>query len=364
MARPRTELGCVRCQRNGVKHGANFPEGRICRRCYQRALCRRGPCSSCHETRLLPGQTETGLLLCRDCAGIIQDFHGRQCGEEDEPQRDGRCARCCLRELLAGILDDGHGAVNDRLVPLHEAICAQARPRSAIIWLRNPDVRRLLSDLATGRLPIEYASFEAHPSPKTATHLRDLFVEHGVLDPVNRDLALFEGWLARTLPATEPTALLVTTMDCHALNPLLAEAQSVPTATEVVCIRSLPPGWTLGRVQAFRGTSVITLGNDRAGSGALQLTLTGHCAVGRAAPVRAPAPGIRRLRALDGSRFAATWYDIFPGGCVTIELRPATQQAAADQGLAGQIPVIVGYLSRAALRDELAQRSGGRLQLN
>jgi tRNA A-37 threonylcarbamoyl transferase component Bud32/membrane-associated phospholipid phosphatase len=164
--------------------------------------------------------------------------------------------------------------------------------------------------------------------------------------------------------ATEPTALLVTTMDCRALNPLLAEAQSVPTATEVVCIRSLPPGWTLGRVQAFRGTSVITLGNDRAGSGALQLTLTGHCAAGRAAPVRAPEPGIRRLRALDGSRFAATWYDIFSGGCVTIELRPATQQLAADQGLAGQIPVIVGYLSRAALRDELAQRSRGRLQLN
>jgi hypothetical protein len=199
MARPRTELGCVRCQRTGVKHGASFPEGRICRRCYQQALRRRGPCSNCHETRLLPGQTETGLLLCRDCAGIIQDFHCRQCGEEDEPHREGRCARCCLRELLAGILDDGRGAVNEQLLPLHEAICAQARPRSAIIWLRNPAVRQLLSDLATGRLPIEHASFEAHPSPQTATHLRDLLVEQGILDPINRDLALFEGWLERTL---------------------------------------------------------------------------------------------------------------------------------------------------------------------
>jgi tRNA A-37 threonylcarbamoyl transferase component Bud32/membrane-associated phospholipid phosphatase len=165
--------------------------------------------------------------------------------------------------------------------------------------------------------------------------------------------------------ATTPaTALLVTTMDCHVLEPLLAEAQSVPTASDVMCIRSLPPGWTLGRVQAFRGTSVITLGNDRAGDSALSLTLTAHCAVARSAAVRAPEPGIRRLRAPGGARFAATWYDVFPGGCVTIELRPATQQAAADQGLAGQVPVIVGYVSRAALRDELAQRSGGRLQLN
>jgi tRNA A-37 threonylcarbamoyl transferase component Bud32/membrane-associated phospholipid phosphatase len=113
--------------------------------------------------------------------------------------------------------------------------------------------------------------------------------------------------------ATQPTALLVTNMDCHALEPLLAEAQSVPTATQVVCIRPLPPGWTLGRVQALRGTSVITLGNDRAGDGALQLTLTRHCDVGRATAVRPTEPGIRRLRALGGgARFAATWYDVFP----------------------------------------------------
>jgi tRNA A-37 threonylcarbamoyl transferase component Bud32/membrane-associated phospholipid phosphatase len=164
--------------------------------------------------------------------------------------------------------------------------------------------------------------------------------------------------------ATPAAALLVSSMDCHALPPLLAEAQSVPTASEVVCIRPLPPGWTLGRVQARRGTSVITLGNDRAGADTLQLTLTGHCAAGRSAAVRAPGPGIRRLRVVGGARFAATWYDIFPGGCVRIALRPAAQQAAVDQGLARQVPAIVGYISRAALRHDLAQRSGGRLRLN
>ncbi len=165
--------------------------------------------------------------------------------------------------------------------------------------------------------------------------------------------------------ATPATILLVSTMDCHALEPLLAEAQSVPTATEVMCIRPLPVGWTLSRIQALRGRSVITLDNDRAGGGALQLTLTGHCAVGRAAAVRTPEPGISRSRALGGgARFAATWYDVFPGGCVQIALRPATQQAAVDQGLAGQVPAIVGYISRAALRHDLAQRSGGRLRLN
>jgi hypothetical protein len=127
---------------------------------------------------------------------------------------------------------------------------------------------------------------------------------------------------------------------------------------------AMPPGWTLGRVQALRGTSVITLDNDRAGGDTLTLTLTGHCAARRTAVARAPGPGIRQQRAPGGARFAATWYDIFPGGCVQIALRPATQQAAVDQGLARQVPAIVGYISRAALRHDLAQRSAGRLQLN
>jgi tRNA A-37 threonylcarbamoyl transferase component Bud32/membrane-associated phospholipid phosphatase len=165
--------------------------------------------------------------------------------------------------------------------------------------------------------------------------------------------------------ATPSTALLVSNMDCHALEPLLAEAQSVPTATEVVCIRSLPVGWTLGRIQALRGKSVLTLGNDRAGSNALQLTLTSRCDVGPAMPVRSERPGILRFRAPGGSaRFAATWYDVFPGGCVTIELRPATRLAADARGVAGQVPVIVGYVSRATLGQDLALRSDGRLRLN
>ena len=163
-------------------------------------------------------------------------------------------------------------------------------------------------------------------------------------------------------PARE---LLVTSMDCRALEPLLVEAQSVPAATEVMCVRSLPVGWTLGKVEAFRGTSVITLDNDRAGAGALQLTLTRRCAAGGAAAVRTSPPGVTRLRAPAGpARFSATWYDLFPGGCVRIDLRPATQQAAVDRDLAGQVPAIVGYVSRAALRHGLAQLSGGRLRLN
>jgi len=92
-------------------------------------------------------------------------------------------------------------------------------------------------------------------------------------------------------------------MDCRALEPLLVEAQSVPAATEVMCVRSLPVGWTLGKVEAFRGTSVITMDNDRAGAGVLQLTLTRHCAAGGA--VRLPCRAAARAGAAVGRPAAA-----------------------------------------------------------
>lgn len=206
MGRPPCERGCARCHRTSVKHGATFPEGRICRRCYQQATRRHGPCIRCGQARLLPGQSPDGSLLCRDCAGIDQDFHCLRCGEEDEPHRGGRCARCCLRELVDDILEDGHGSANQRLLPLREAICSQAHPRSALIWLRNRHTRQLLSDLATGRLPIAHSSFQHHCSPKTAMHLRDLLVEHGVLDPFDRHVALFGQWLEQTLPSIDDPA--------------------------------------------------------------------------------------------------------------------------------------------------------------
>jgi hypothetical protein len=72
----------------------------------------------------------------------------------------------------------------------------------------------------------------------------------------------------------------------------------------------------------MRGTSVITLDNVLAGRGSLRLTLAARCQVGQAVAVRSPGPGIARFRAPDpGAGFAATWFDVFRGGCVTIALR-------------------------------------------
>jgi hypothetical protein len=190
---------CARCRRWVDRHEATWPEGRLCKRCFQRATRFHGVCPGCQQQRLLPGLDAEQRPICTDCAGIPRDFHCPRCGEEDEPHRAGLCARCCLRDDLAALLDDGTGRVRPDLLPLFEAICAQPRPRSAMIWLRNPRVHEPLRGMARGELAINHATFDRQPSPRTAMHLRELFIRHGLLEPRDRFLLLFQQWLDRKL---------------------------------------------------------------------------------------------------------------------------------------------------------------------
>jgi hypothetical protein len=77
------------------------------------------------------------------------------------------------------------------------------------------------------------------------------------------------------------TPLYVSNLACT--KPQWLEAQSVPSASLVPGLRSLPTGWTLSNATVNNGRSVLTLDNDRAGIGAMI--------------VRRPPPGTRRVRA-------------------------------------------------------------------
>ena len=219
---------CVRCDRLVPRRGVRWPEGFICNRCYQQATRRRGTCPTCHTQRLLPGRSPAGLAICAGCAGIPKDFHCTRCHQEDEPHRKGLCARCCLRDDLNVLLDDGTGRAHTRLAPLLEALCTQERPRSAMIWLRNPDVRAMLTAFANGSAPITHAAIDAMDSTRSAMHLGELLAKHGVLDDRNRVVVLFQAWLDRTLPrySTETARLLTAFATWHHLRRMRAAADA------------------------------------------------------------------------------------------------------------------------------------------
>jgi hypothetical protein len=59
--------------------------------------------------------------------------------------------------------------------------------------------------------------------------------------------------------------------------------------------------------------------------------------------------------------FTATWYDLFPGGCVTSRLHLTIDP---NGEFAAQAPQVLGFTTRTALGEALSQRSGGRLELD
>ena len=185
-----------------------MPEGRICRRCYQRATRIHGACISCGTTRLLPGLID-GEPACVDCADIPKDFRCTRCtrcGREDEPVRRGLCAHCCLTDDLSGLLAGDDGDISPIVRPLFDALSTQTLARSATIWLTvNRAAKQLLRDLATGAAPLTHDTFTTHPSPEKVLFLRQLCIEHGLLERVNFDIERFQAWVDQ-MTAAEPAS--------------------------------------------------------------------------------------------------------------------------------------------------------------
>src|SRR5215207_6242509 len=176
-------------------------------------------------------------------------------------------------------------------------------------------------------------------------------------------LVFQQGGLSLDNQDAAATPTRVGNLACTDLEPQWLLAQSVPSASLVPCLHSLPVGWMVGNVTINNGRSVIPLNHDRAGTGVLVLRLTAHCDPRGAAQVSSDRAQVQRYQRIDRltPRFEATHFDRFPGVCVTAQ---AAVPAANRAEVASQLAAIVGYTSRQALQQALDQRSGGRLRLD
>jgi hypothetical protein len=159
------------------------------------------------------------------------------------------------------------------------------------------------------------------------------------------------------------TPLYINDLDCTHLEPLWLMAQSVPSASLLPCVESRLPGWTVADVAVNDGRTVVILDHDRAGKGAVVVRLTAACDATGAVETPSPAPGVRRDQLVESlaGEFSATWYDRFPGGCVTYRLHSTSD---LEGQFANEAPSLLGFTTRAALSLALGQRSDGRLQLD
>ena len=177
--------------------------------------------------------------------------------------------------------------------------------------------------------------------------------------------ALVGGMVASNVTDNESrrTPLHAGNVSCTDLEPLWLEAQSVPSASLVPCVRILPTGWSLMQATVNDGRTVLSFGNDRAGPDAMVVRLTRGCDTRGATRVPADRPGIRRYVRIDAvsPQFLATRFDVFPGGCATTRFSaPAARRAE----LTTEAALLLDFTTRQALQQALDQRSDGRLELN
>jgi tRNA A-37 threonylcarbamoyl transferase component Bud32 len=163
--------------------------------------------------------------------------------------------------------------------------------------------------------------------------------------------------------AATRTSLYVTSLPCTDLEPLWLQAQAVPSASLVPCVRDLPVGWSLANVAVNDGRSVINLHHDRTGGEAMEARLTAGCEVAGVAEQPSGQPGVRRYQLVtrQGPAFQAVRFDVFPGGCLITRIRALP---ASRSEVMAAAPGILGFASREELSQALERRSGGRLNLD
>jgi len=144
-------------------------------------------------------------------------------------------------------------------------------------------------------------------------------------------LALIVALAALLVPATVFTLandyqhlapLHIVSLGCGEPEPLWLLAQSVPSASLIPCVRTLPPGWRVATAKAKDGLSEFTLAHDT-DSQAVIVRLTAACTTSGATQQPSNQPGARRYERTDDRTGQLTWYTVFAGGCIITPLHSA-----------------------------------------
>lgn len=137
-------------------------------------------------------------------------------------------------------------------------------------------------------------------------------------------------------------------------------AQSLPSASYLPCVRSLPQGWSTSGFRAAPGGTSFLLNSDRSPGRPVRVRLIPACRPGDASPSPPRAPGAvtyTRLTSIT-PRFAGSLYDVFPGGCVSYSFDFAM---GSQISLMEQFEQAVGLYPRQQLRLVLKHKLGVEL---
>jgi hypothetical protein len=147
---------------------------------------------------------------------------------------------------------------------------------------------------------------------------------------------------------------------------MVLEAQAVPTASLLPCVKLLPSGWSLsgGALLLRNGEARFALDSDRVGVRAVTVVLQPSCELAGATRVPSDEAGAERYERIDtltAERFTGAQLYVFPGGCVTYRF------AFTGEGRAvpiSEVTQALGFVSRADVRTAIDAFTRGRYQLD
>jgi hypothetical protein len=147
---------------------------------------------------------------------------------------------------------------------------------------------------------------------------------------------------------------------------VILEAQAVPSATLLPCVKLLPAGWRVSDVFVHNGRARFTLDSDRVGPRAVTVVLQRYCPLPpKATRVASDEPGTRRYEQIgplrSGVGFTGTRFYLFTGGCVTYRFKFKGEERA---GPIGEVTLAVSFVTRDAVREHVREDTGGRAELD
>ncbi|HKE52353.1 MAG TPA: hypothetical protein VKE25_12670 [Actinomycetes bacterium] len=144
---------------------------------------------------------------------------------------------------------------------------------------------------------------------------------------------------------------------------LVLIAQSVPTASQLPCVRAVPVGWEFGDLRAGNGGAKFQLIASREQSQEVVVELRDECDVSGATKLSSQNPGIRRFERIteSGSAYVGERYYVYEGGCTTYRFDlPGPDGGQTLNTVAGSL----GFVSRQTLSQQVHDHSDGRLELD
>jgi len=170
----------------------------VCQLCTLRFARAPQTCPGCGGSKVLAFYDTQRRPACAGCTGNPAVYGCDTCGREDS-HWGRRCAPCVLAERATTLLSRPDGGVHPQLQPVYDALLAGPRPQTTLYWFDRSLGPDILRSMARGDLEISHATFEAMPTNRTNSYLRDLLAALGVLPTFHAELERVTPWLSDLL---------------------------------------------------------------------------------------------------------------------------------------------------------------------